>query len=582
MNETILITTAISETSSEENNVLYAGSWCFSYKKSEELKNKNLSVHSYHWDDRDKFYKDYIYVLKFIDEVVVNLSKCLNDFHNVNRDERYWKIILGPWLSFFIAAFFDRWSIIDEILEKRLATKTYILNKKFKPPETITEYFSFVNNDYWNHYLFSQIISHYKNIEIVKIPSNEGKKIKRNFSWKQLIFRLLNSLPNFSHNKKFFFSTYPYLRLRSRFKLEIVLKQFPSILFRHDVIRQKYNEELRNDLKRKFNSFESSNKFESCFYDLLSQFIPMAYLEGYCGNIEKISKIKWPKNPKVIFSANSHISDDFFKIWSAEMSCYGSKIYLIQHGGFYGIGKINLIEKIEKDIADKFLSWGWTDNKTIAISSPLLLGSKKRIKHSDFGNGCLSIINTSIPRYAYSFYTMPIAGQFIHELDNQIKFVKNLSQEIYSKTYLKLYPNDYGFCQKERWSDNLKDLNFYNDSESVLKIFKNSRLVIHTYNATTFLESLARNIPTILIIDINYWELRGSAKEQMKKLSDMGIVHYEPLSAAKYINKIWHNLEAWWLEDKRQKVIDGFCNEFAKNDKNWINTWISSMDIDNL
>jgi len=93
---------------------------------------------------------------------------------------------------------------------------------------------------------------------------------------------------------------------------------------------------------------------------------------------------------------------------------------------------------------------------------------------------------------------------------------------------------------------------------------------------------LARNIPTILIININYWELRDSAKEQMKKLSDMGIVHYEPLLAAKYINNIWHNLEAWWLEDKRQKAIDSFCNEFAKNDKNWINTWISTMDLDNL
>jgi len=274
VNETILITTAIGETSSEENNVLYAGSWCFSYKKSEELKNKNLSVHSYHWDDRDKLYKDYIYVLKFIDKVVDNLSKCLNDLHKVNHDQRYWKIVMGPWLAFFIAAFFDRWSIIDDILEKRLANKTYILDKKFKPHETITEYFSFENNDYWNHYLFSQIISHYKNIEIIKIPCNEEKKIKRNFSWKQLIFRLLNSLPNFSHNKKFFFSTYPYLRLRSRFKLENSLKQFPSMFARNYLIKHTYNEKLRNDLKGKFNSFESSNKFESCFYDLLSQFIP--------------------------------------------------------------------------------------------------------------------------------------------------------------------------------------------------------------------------------------------------------------------------------------------------------------------
>ena len=42
----------------------------------------------------------------------------LNQIHGVNHSVRYWRILIGPWLGFFIQALFDRWTMLKHAIMK--------------------------------------------------------------------------------------------------------------------------------------------------------------------------------------------------------------------------------------------------------------------------------------------------------------------------------------------------------------------------------------------------------------------------------------------------------------------------------
>ena len=53
-----------------------------------------------------------------------------------------------------------------------------------------------------------------------------------------------------------------------------------------------------------------------------------------------------PKNPQIILTSMDHIWNDAFKIYSAQKVSAGAKLYIIQHGGCYGMTDFNLDETL--------------------------------------------------------------------------------------------------------------------------------------------------------------------------------------------------------------------------------------------
>ena len=55
-----LITTANEDTWKKDERVLFLGEWCKKYSKKSAWSNMDFEVLSYHWDDRERYYKDHI------------------------------------------------------------------------------------------------------------------------------------------------------------------------------------------------------------------------------------------------------------------------------------------------------------------------------------------------------------------------------------------------------------------------------------------------------------------------------------------------------------------------------------------
>ena len=89
----------------------------------------------------------------------------------------------------------------------------------------------------------------------------------------------------------------------------------------------------------------------------------------------------------------------------------------------------------------------------------------------------------------------------------------------------------------------------------------NSRLVVSTYNATTFLETMALNIPTVIFWNPKHWELRDEAIDDFEDLKRVGILYHSPEACAKHVSAIWSDVSSWW----RAMLFKALEQNFAIN-----------------
>ena len=104
-----LITTALSKFTGKKKNLIFLGEWCHADYKNNFNNLKQNQTMKYHWCEFNKRLKDEKYLEKHYEKILRKLSSKLNKIHKVKRNLRYWRIIIGPWLHFYIPSMFDRW-----------------------------------------------------------------------------------------------------------------------------------------------------------------------------------------------------------------------------------------------------------------------------------------------------------------------------------------------------------------------------------------------------------------------------------------------------------------------------------------
>ena len=95
-------------------------------------------------------------------------------------------------------------------------------------------------------------------------------------------------------------------------------------------------------------------------------------------------------------------------------------------------------------------------------------------------------------------------------------------------------------------------------------LIERSRVYIATYNATTFLESFAMDVPTIIFWRPEHWELRETAVESFEELSQAGIFHESPESAAAHLSAVWSDVGAWWGDGAVRSALQNFNYRFNR------------------
>jgi putative transferase (TIGR04331 family) len=577
-----LITTAIEETWPKDKNepVLFLGEWCKLYNRKSIWEGMNANTESYHWDDREKLYADYIYLKELYEELIVELVIKLNEIHAVNHSARYWKILIGPWLGYFIQVLFDRWFMLKQVVEKTDITVCKIIKRDLTDliPNDMEHFNSIYNEDDWNEAIYGQLLEECwsESILVEKVQlrkmgviqsaeTRQGRKVLLKSIIKRWVFSFINALPP-NENKYFFIST--YLPGKIDASLQMRLGQFPRLWKNPPVsivapIQREREWEL-GECKARLNSFDKVAR------QMIPLHIPTAYLEGYKVLTERVERLPWPSRPKAIFTSNAYSADDLFKAWAAKNTELEVPLIIGQHGGNFGMSLFSFHEDQQIEVADKWLSWGWSDPSRPKI---LPVGNFKDsgsiVEYNPKGGALM--VEMALPRYSYHMYAVPVSRQWLDYYNDQILFVKKLPRDIQKELTVRLYSKDYGWNQKERWGDDLPNVKLDNGIKNIKTLIGNSRLYISTYNATTYLETLNRNIPTIIFWNCNHWELKEDVKSCFDLLESVGIFHKTPESAAIQVEKIWNNIEQWWHDEKTQAAVNDFCHLFTRQLDNSVN-----------
>ncbi len=578
-----LITTADQRFWKTEEKILFLGEWCKLFSQKSVWEKLSYKVQPYHWDNRQKLYHDYLYLDKLYEQTLFRMKDILNKIHGVDHSLRYWRIIIGPWLFYFIQILYDRYLSIMTAVASRKVTNTLIgryERRKWLPLDFPCYLNWFVNDDY-NHYIYDRIIEFtdklpFETIDVKDENNIEEQvgRIKSPYSPKNVfkkIIGLYEKLIPDRLNQILLITS--YLSTLDTIKLQLSLKQLPY-LSPPDVTSPRADIDLgvRDELLSELFNRECK-EFEQLLGVMIAEQIPLIYLEGYAQMAER-SLRAYPHKPRVIFTANAHSSNEAFKFWAAYCVDRGAKLLGTQHGGHYGTGLWLSTEEHEIKIDDFYYTWGWESD---VYKNTRHLAAAKLNKVKSVGpkkDGRILLVLSTMPRYSYHLYSVPIAATgTMAYFDEQYKFVGALLKDNQKRLLVRLYQQDLGWSQKERWGGKFPEVECYMGNKSMLDQLRESRLFIGTYNATTYLETFAANFPTIIFWNPSQWELRAAAQPYFDELRNAGIFHDTPESAAAKVNEVARDPVSWWQQPEIQRAKDQFCSKFARTSDNWLTEW---------
>jgi putative transferase (TIGR04331 family) len=569
----ILTPVSIENNFPSSKEVVLLGSWCKNiYTTEVPLEN----IVPYHWEDKKKLQKDYKYIDNLYETLLPIFAKEMNAYHNCSCSTMFWRISCGNWLLSFVTVAFDRWSMMRSALEIFDIKEIAVLNlqRDFWIPKNMEEFTKLCSkSDEWNSHLFHAISREISDVKItyfqVKVSKNrrvfKKEKIK-NFalSLKKKVFNFNKIiLSTLSKNNEIVFVD-SYLPTPEQWKIEKKLRQFPSS-FEFD---EPISSTFRNKSRKKIIAipYESKNNFESFLVSIIPGQIPSSYLEDYNLILSKFRKFPSFSSVKVIFTANAHLTNDQFNIWSAHAKEHGAKLVIGQHGGGTRILKVDQNLDHEYAICDYYIAWGngGLINKKDTVL-PINKFSEYLPKKNSKKKGLLHVLDFSY-RYIQHIYSNEATSSYMDYLIDQNIFSKSINNKSH-KGY-KLRPNKNSF--NAGWYDDIKVAESYpiDKEKHFIRSILNNRVVLVSANQTTLLQSLAMNIPTVAFWDSEIVLLEETALKDYKKLYDVGILYDSPRDAANHINEQWDNIEEWWNSSQIQTARKEFCIKYIYTSSN--------------
>ena len=505
------------------------------------------------------------------EKIVNELHYELNRIHSVSCSKKYWEILIGYWLGYFIQVCFDRYFMLKIAFEKygKLDYITFDRDPFSCVANDTHDFIPRPLSDDYNEALYAQIIKLYysKNVNIKTVDnissfesSSNGSQIK----YPNFINRFFNKIGDKFNNEFFIGTSLPRL---VNIKLQLLAGEFPCVRKSRFVGKFSLSKKIRQNFY--FFKLEKIENLEDLIRVLVSKNIPKIFLEGFHETKKCVKDKGWSTSPKNIYTSTSHYDDEFFKFWMASKIEKGTKINVFQHGGNYGTGKFSFFDYYDISISDTFYSWGYKVNNNQNV---VPLGNIKTIntfiKYKLNGTGLLVMMDLS--RYSYMLYSVPISAcQINRYIEEQILFLDNLIPSIRKKINIRLHRLDFSNFHQEKLLSKHNDLTFDKNLD-IINSIKKCRIYISTYNATTYLESLYWNIPTICYWDPKYWEINDESKALFEVLISVGILYHDPVKAAHKINQVWDNVDAWWQSDELQNARKLFCNKYSKKIKSII------------
>jgi putative transferase (TIGR04331 family) len=386
----------------------------------------------------------------------------------------------------------------------------------------------------------------------------------------------ISSLGKFFYKKRDALIVSTYLPVHLEVLLNLGLKQWPRFFTKGLILASELRPCESEARARLFRSQNISTVEDAVAHHLLDRALPSIFLENFELVSKKISDSGFPTQPKFIFTSNSFMTDEIFKHYTAFHIDKGVPYFVAQHGNNYGTLKY-ATPTVEEETCTKFLSWGW--ESTNVIPNFLIKKPNPRLRKRSQNLKDLLII---LGHKNFSYSIQNAACENEENVAIQRVFFNSLDPEILRQSVVRFHP--YSFRSGEMGlienvgNLNLKGVNYGNSN--VGDLIENSRIVVHGYDSTGILETLSANIPTVA-----FWHKESSLKTRSADgfyeiLEDAGIIHFSGESASELINRIWSDIDEWWLSEKVQHARQIFCQNYARRHRHPVKELVRILGSD--
>jgi putative transferase (TIGR04331 family) len=557
-----------------------------------------LDVIPYHWDDRQKFHRDFYYIQSLNERVVQALAENLNEFHGIGHSTHSWRIILGPWINIALVSLFDRWEVISSLLHANRRW-TLSLPKEYSPvkvPAGFSDADKIFSQDRWNDYVFRLILDQRTNMHAAESANHQETTLKSLFQpniggtnlslnrlayLKSIVAHLLLRLWGIASSVTLVatnFSVKQALKLR---RPEHIL--WPHLFQKLDVeyarmAPESLNAEWRQGaLGLQINL--NAREFETFIDKNLRSMVPWLYLESFDGLNRLSSTMPWPRRPKCLITAHGQYSNEALKMWvaTAKERFPTFKYVLAQHAWGYFFFEADTYMALELKIGDAFLGWGEVSAKHpkgFHLPTGRIVDSALTLSHNPTGYILFTLM--SFPRYAYMQKGMPIGPQSYDLIKGYKQLLDGLDQEIRDQMVLRRYPVEFEYQDSHRLTVAFPDIKL--DPEIDLsRSTKKARLIVCDAYSSVWLQCLVSDVPVIGLFDQNLFVPFEEYQPLLEELIEAGLVFHNIDHAAVFLNQIELDTTQWWQDAKLKMAKDKILHEFAKTDADWLKTWHKTL-----
>ena len=569
-----IITTPISPVGQTKSVMVMLGLWCLSHPQFSPQEEITVEVVPYHWDERERIPLDLAKIKQEYEYLLPQLADRLNAVHGTNYSLRFWRILVGWWLYWFLQVLFDRWAVLEDAAE-RYPTATLRRLPDQEPDLASPNMAHFIQatiSDEWNERLWADLAAEWTTLQVIREETtfdrrNSGPSNKNAVAGPTSIFpkraaiKTWNSVASFLNRNSNGVAIYgEYLNSHStRFKLAWKFRRLPISVDPLALDRLV----LTNPETRKLHLSGTDESFYSRIAsDLVGKFIPTCYLEDFADLQARAARLPLPLNPKIAFTVNSFSADDVWKAWAALATERGTKLVTGQHGGGYGIKSCIATCEHEIAISDRYLTWGWSDSnnpKVIPGVAGKLIGVRKARKS---GKRCL-FLSTSLPPYSYVVSSEAIAGQNEKFLSNQFKLAGMLDLEIQASLTIRPGTPDFRRNLKSRWLGAHPDAIVSTASSNYWSDVRSAKVCISVYNGTAPIEILASGKPMVWYLDPSLHELAPRFDEMAAQMLSAKILFFDIEECALHVNSIWADVHQWWSDPSVQTVVSNFLLSYG-------------------
>lgn len=564
----------------DDKSAVYLGPWCFAYNHKYAFSDQaSFRVVESPWKSKEDLLCAAQYIDDLADRLTPSVAKALNEAHQTDYPGKFWKTYLVAWMTHWLGACFDRYkrlSIIRNDGGCQYRVSLLNIHSDIRLMDIFSFFDAIEHHDY-NLLLFSQIITNgnYPNITVERyidhVPNLRNGNLNAGLNSRSLLDRFRQAKTLVVRKIRNLWETdvvlgnIPGLSLVDRWLMQLMSSaRFPRLIFHKDTTP---SVNIKSKMRgMSLTTFNPLDEFEHIIQKILLDHIPQDYLVTHPPSKHETQQTTWIGNDIYL--------SGYLACKIARICSNNGKWLSAQHGGGYGHLYSFPIGAIEYKASNGFITWGWKykhnyDSNYYPLPSPLL---SKLPRHKQ-RNNVLIIISTLFPAYHYRFHSVPQPEHLLPYMQSTINFISNLDEAIRTNVLSRPYVKSYGI-HHDKFQLAVLPLDQISGKGAITDNLKKCRLAVFDHMATTFMESLVMNTPTILFWSRDHFAVTPAAEPYFERLREAGILFNDPEAAAKKVNAIWDDVSAWWNQESVQTAKNEFCRQYAKTSRTWRREWI--------